>query len=601
MIIESLTHSPENPTTEDTITFTAVVKNVGDGKAVPSTLALKVGGETFPATYSIPGLNPGETHTVQRQETLSVAQRYRNTATADLNNEVLETDENNNQKTDDYAVRPVPPKPPDLIIESLAHSPENPTTEDTITFTAVVKNVGDGKAGSSTLALKVGGETIAKTYPVPALEPGETHTVQRQEILSVAQDYRNTATTDIENEVDESDEINNQKTDDYAVRPVPPKPPDLIIESLTHSPENPTTEDTITFTAVVKNVGDGKAVPSTLALKVGGETFPATYSIPGLNPGETHTVQRQETLSVAQRYRNTATADLNNEVLETDENNNQKTDDYAVRPVPPKPPDLIIESLAHSPENPTTEDTITFTAVVKNVGDGKAGSSTLALKVGGETIAKTYPVPALEPGETHTVQRQETLSVAQRYRNTATADLNNQIRESNENNNQNTNDYRVTEPPADLGQEDCVSFNPRTAEVKQINRRWKIVDGSHWLFDFGDKGDEAKKALAIIKHYRMNQSCFVGRPDPSFEYMLVSGRAPQGSYPGEDCISFNPRTAEVKQINRRWKIVDGSHLMFDFGDKRDEAERALKIIKKYGFTRSCFVGRPDPSFTYLRR
>jgi len=259
-------------------------------------------------------------------------------------------------------------------------------------------------------------------------------------------------------------------------------------------------------------------------------------------------------------------------------------------------PDLRIESLTHSPESPTTADTITFTAVVKNIGPRTAGRSTLGLKVGGETFPATYSVPSLSSGETHTVQRRETLSVAQRYRNTATADFKDQVRESNENNNQKIDEYRVVMPI----KEDCVSFDPRTTEVKQINGSWKIVDGSHWLFDFGSKGDEAKKALAIIKRYRMNQSCFVGRPDPSFQYMLVSGSAPQGSYPGEDCVSFNPRTTEVKQINGRWKIVDGSHMMFDFGNKRDEAELALRIIKKYGFTRSCFVGRPDPSFTYLR-
>ena len=260
-------------------------------------------------------------------------------------------------------------------------------------------------------------------------------------------------------------------------------------------------------------------------------------------------------------------------------------------------PDLKIESLTHSPATPTTADTITFTAVVKNIGLQTADSSTLALKVGGETIPATYPVPSLSSGEMHTVQRQETLSVAQNYRNTATADFKKDVVESNENNNEKIDDYTVVKP----FKEDCVKFEPRTAEIKQINGSWKIVDGSHWLFDFGKKGDEAKKALAIIKRYRMNQSCFVGRPDASFHYMLVSGSPPQGSYRGEDCVSFNPNTAEVKQMSGRWKIVDGSHLMFDFGSKRDEAELALRIIKKYGFTRSCFVGRPDASFTYLRK
>jgi len=104
---------------------------------------------------------------------------------------------------------------------------------------------------------------------------------------------------------------------------------DLTVVSLTHSPAVPTTKDTITFTAVVKNKGNKAAEPSTLAIKVGGETTPATYSVPGLSPGETHTVQRQETLS-AQSYRNTATADYKEEIKEWNENNNQKTEDYRV-------------------------------------------------------------------------------------------------------------------------------------------------------------------------------------------------------------------------------------------------------------------------------
>jgi hypothetical protein len=69
----------------------------------------------------------------------------------------------------------------------------------------------------------------------------------------------------------------------------------------------------------------------------------------------------------------------------------------------------------------------------------------------------------------------------------------------------------------------------------------------------------------------------------------------------EDCVSFNPATTAVTSIDGRWKIVDGSHWIFDFGNNRAEAEQSLQIIKKHDFTRSCFVGRPDPSFEYLRK
>ncbi|MBN1929270.1 MAG: hypothetical protein JW764_06990 [Chlorobiaceae bacterium] len=149
--------------------------------------------------------------------------------------------------------------------------------------------------------------------------------------------------------------------------------------------------------------------------------------------------------------------------------------------------------------------------------------------------------------------------------------------------------------------EDCLSFNPATTTVRNIDGRWTIADGNHLMFNFGDNKMEALQALKVIKYYRMNSSCFVGRPDPSFEYLLVNGKAPQGSMPGEDCVSFNPNTIEVKNIDGRWKIVDGSHWVFDFGNKEEEARTAFAIIKKYGFTRSCYVGRPDPSFQYLRK
>ncbi len=158
----------------------------------------------------------------------------------------------------------------------------------------------------------------------------------------------------------------------------------------------------------------------------------------------------------------------------------------------------------------------------------------------------------------------------------------------------------VVKPLKITPKEDCISFNPKTTAASQVNNRWKIVDGSHWMFDFAGNSGEAKKSLSIIKHYGMNKSCYVGRPNPSFKYMLVKNKAPRGAMGGEDCVSFNPSTATTKKVNNSWKIVDGSHLMFDFGNKQNEAKQSLQIIKYHGFTRSCFVGRPQPSFLYLR-
>jgi len=69
----------------------------------------------------------------------------------------------------------------------------------------------------------------------------------------------------------------------------------------------------------------------------------------------------------------------------------------------------------------------------------------------------------------------------------------------------------------------------------------------------------------------------------------------------EDCVSFNPVTLEARLVNGSWKIVDGSHWLFDFGNNEEDARQAIAIIKKHGFTNSCFVGRPDPGIKYLRK
>jgi len=106
---------------------------------------------------------------------------------------------------------------PDLIIQSLTHAPENPSNLDLITFTAVVKNAGSSSAGSSTLQLKIGGESSPPTYAIPALDPEETHQIQRQETLSTVGDYIITATADINSEVAEADETNNLETDTVSV------------------------------------------------------------------------------------------------------------------------------------------------------------------------------------------------------------------------------------------------------------------------------------------------------------------------------------------------------------------------------------------------
>ena len=72
-------------------------------------------------------------------------------------------------------------------------------------------------------------------------------------------------------------------------------------------------------------------------------------------------------------------------------------------------------------------------------------------------------------------------------------------------------------------QEDCIGFNNATIEVKQVDGRWKIIDGAHWIIDFGSNKAEASDSFEIMKRYQYNQICFVGRPGPSMTYFKAVG------------------------------------------------------------------------------
>lgn len=150
---------------------------------------------------------------------------------------------------------------------------------------------------------------------------------------------------------------------------------------------------------------------------------------------------------------------------------------------------------------------------------------------------------------------------------------------------------------------DCINFNPNNLSLKMQNGNWVILDGNHSMFSFPlNKVAEANKALQIMKSYSMDQSCFVGRPGPSMNYLLDNGNAPTGNnVSGEDCIGFNPSQLDVKKVGSSYKILAGNNSMMDFGSKVQEAYHAYRLILDHGFTKQCFVGRPNPSFTYWKK
>jgi hypothetical protein len=149
-----------------------------------------------------------------------------------------------------------------------------------------------------------------------------------------------------------------------------------------------------------------------------------------------------------------------------------------------------------------------------------------------------------------------------------------------------------------LWAEDCIPINPDQVEAKLVQGRWKVVQGNMWIMDFNTSQANAVSARDTIKHYRMTQQCFIGRPNPPMTYFRTATGFPQGPRPGQDLISFNPYNVKAVNINGHWKVVDCDHWMLDFGASQANAQAAVSLIQANRLRYMGFIGRPNPGMSF---
>ncbi len=440
LTIDALTKTPASPTTRDSITFSIRVRNNGPAVSTPCKLSLKVGGESTPPKYDIPAIAVGATYTGTRKMLLPIALTYLAIAHVDVDGTVIETNETNNLDSLIFSVSP-PPRP-DLTIDALTKTPGSPTTDDSITFSIRVRNNGPAVSTPCKLSLKVGGESTPPKYDIPAIAVGATYTRTRKMLLPIALTYLAIANIDADGEVIETNEANNLDSLIFSVTPADRA--DLFVEFFYTTPAAPVTGSDFTISAVVINDDFGRSDPCDLTLKVPGDATPPAFSIRALNYGERDTVTRTLNYSFAQAYRAIAFVDTGNVVLESSERNNRDTLDFPV--VDPIIHDLAIQSFTMSPLSPTTTDEITFTTVIRNNANLTSPECSLQVEIVGEATSPHYHVPPIAPGATHTIIRKETLTSVTNYRAITFVDLNNVIAETNEENNKDTLNFKVSAP-----------------------------------------------------------------------------------------------------------------------------------------------------------
>ncbi|MFC2014388.1 CARDB domain-containing protein [Chloroflexota bacterium] len=425
LIVELITWSPESPSVDETVTISVTVKNQGQDRAINSQLAFRVDG-AFRESQFVASLEAGDSTT--NEFTWTARQGHHQIQmTADEDKLVAESDETNNQKSITISTLT-----PDLVVDTITWTPLNPVEDDNVTFNVWIVNQGDGKAITPLVGFHVDGERL-DSKSLGSLDPGGTDNTTFNWPVE-AGSFTFEMIVDPNDSILESDESNNNKIADFLSFS-----PDLVIQSITWEPEELSHGETVTFSVTITNQGQVLAPSSTFSFYVGGQdsgierasTLPA-----GNSTVETFTWAARAGSNLVR-----VVLDTKNEVIESNETNNEMTATFSGTIVP----DLVIQSLTWSPANPSVGEIMTFLVSIRNDGNGQAGSSQVSYYIDDVHLASD----GVDPIATGSTQNTTFTWIVQEgwHSIKVTANANALIPESDDSNNEKSVTYPI---PPDL-------------------------------------------------------------------------------------------------------------------------------------------------------
>ncbi len=283
---------------------------------------------------------------------------------------------------------------PDLIVQDITWSPENPTPGTAVPVTLWVKNIGNAAAATSDTRLFVDG-AYAGQVTTPPLAPSQVYFANfTYNVTASPNPHTLIGAADFGGPLQESNESNNNRTEQMYVGQT--AQPDLIINSITWTPLNPVPNQATAVTFTVKNIGDATAGASTTLAKIDNSII-GYVSTPSLAPGATYDFTRNvPPPAMPNPHTLSAAADYYNNVSESNEANNNRTE-YMYLSFP----DYIVEDIFWSPENPTPGTAVPVILRVKNIGNATATNTSYSrLAVDGAYIGDVT-TPPLAPSEVY--------------------------------------------------------------------------------------------------------------------------------------------------------------------------------------------------------
>jgi len=233
-----------------------------------------------------------------------------------------------------------------------------------------------------------------------------------------------------------------------------PSLPDVVVDTVSLSPSNPSVGQAVTFSAVVRNAGTA-STPSGVVIGVGYRIDGAQVSWGVVNgplaPGASVTVGTHAGgawTATAGTHTLMAVADDVNRFAESNEGNNTRSISFTVSSN--ALPDVVVDTVSLSPSNPSAGQAVTFSAVVRNAGNASTPSGVVigvGYRIDGAQVSWGAVNGPLAPGASVTVGTHAGgawTATAGTHTLMAVADDVNRFAESNEGNNTRSISFTVT-------------------------------------------------------------------------------------------------------------------------------------------------------------
>ena len=391
LIVESPTVDDNTPTTGQSFTFSATVRNRGTEQAAATTMryyrsddATIDASDAEVGTDDVSGLSAGDTsaESISLNAPSDVGTYYYGACVESVSGE------SNTGNNCSSGVNVTVTGGPDLIVESPTVDDNTLTTGQSFTLGATVRNQGTEQAAATTMryyrsddATIDVSDTEVGTDDVSGLSAGGTsaESISLNAPSSAGTYYYGAC---VESVSGESNTGNNCSLGVITVIRRASGSPDLIVESPTVDDNTPTTGQSISLSATVRNQGNASSASTTLryyrstdATVSSNDVEVGTDGVSSLSAGGTsaESISLNAPSSAGTYYYGACVDNVSGE----SNTGNNCSSGVRVTVGGSGSPDLIVESPTVDDNTPTTGQSITLSATVRNRGNASSASTTL--------------------------------------------------------------------------------------------------------------------------------------------------------------------------------------------------------------------------------